>query len=369
MRMKPLVAAVIALAVMFASPGTGIATPLQPLNFYTGGAAFSADGVNNTGNNTAAGSSGFLRVETAPNPTVAQAFLYNITFGATPGPADTATATLNGNPVTLSFAGTQNLIAGFDLSTFRADVTSIVAPLVNGGPGGIVNVPISAIGGDTDGGTSDGAALMVVYRAPSIPSIQSVGIIDGSQGGSGGPQNTAFALAGPLDKSVPGFNAILSVGINFSFQGGASAHACGSGAQFSLIDVNGTRLSSCAGNFDDGSGANGGLITIGGVGDSTDNPADPNCSAGSPCASGITDDELYDVSSFLNQGDTSVFLTTFNPSNDDALFVSALQLSAEIANVCQVNCDLTPVPEPGTLLLLGASLAGVAGVKRYFRKP
>ena len=42
--------------------------------------------------------------------------------------------------------------------------------------------------------------------------------------------------------------------------------------QFSIVDVNSQRLTSCAGNFDDGLGNDGALVTVGGVGDLTDNP-------------------------------------------------------------------------------------------------
>lgn len=35
--------------------------------------------------------------------------------------------------------------------------------------------------------------------------------------------------------------------------------------QFSTVDVNDSRLTSCAGNFDDGFGSNGALITVGGA--------------------------------------------------------------------------------------------------------
>ena len=68
----------------------------------------------------------------------------------------------------------------------------------------------------------------------------------------------------------------MSLGSGFSSRAAAGRnHVCG-GGQFSTVDVNAQRLTSCAGNYDDGSGNNGGLITVGGVGDSTDNPADPN---------------------------------------------------------------------------------------------
>ena len=55
------------------------------------------------------------------------------------------------------------------------------------------------------------------------------------------------------------------------------------------IDVNGDRLASCAGNYDDGESQNGALITLGGVDDTVDNPVDPNATT-SPDGD---DDELY----------------------------------------------------------------------------
>jgi hypothetical protein len=96
-------------------------------------------------------------------------------------------------------------------------------------------------------------------------------------------------LAGPLDKTVAGFKAILGLGINFSFQG-VAGHTCG-GGQFSTLDINSTRLASCAGNFDDGGGFDGALITVGGVDDDTLNP--PALCQDSSCS----DDKLYDIAS------------------------------------------------------------------------
>ncbi len=91
----------------------------------------------------------------------------------------------------------------------------------------------------------------------------------------------------------------MSLGSGFSFQFGQPGHICG-GDQFSIVDVNNARMTSCAGNFDDGYRGNGGLITVGGVGDSTNNPADPNSSNSGE------DDELYNLDPFLAQGATSI---------------------------------------------------------------
>jgi hypothetical protein len=330
--------------------GVAQAAPLNALTTYTGGKAASADGIGSQG--------GVVDVETPANATVVQAFLYNITFGGTVR-GGTTSASLNLNNVNMGFIGFENIAAGFDLSTYRADVTALVAPSVNANlAGGKTPFNLANITGAGGGSSSDGVALVVVFSAPSISVNQSVAILDGSQGGSAGPQTATFVLAGPLDKTVAGFKAILGVGINFSFQG-AVGHTCG-GGQFSTIDINASRLSSCSGNRDDGSaagdGGNGQLITIGGVDDDTLNPP-PACQT-AVCS----DDELYDISSFLKQGDLNIKLTTFNPSNDDALFVAVLQLTADILQTCTTNCSA--VPAPATALLLGAGLLGLAVLRR-----
>lgn len=351
MRIYRSVLAVLATSLLILAFGGGAqAGPLQSLQTFTGGAAFSADGIGGDG--------GDLQVETkVANSTVLKAWLYNVTFeGISPA---TTQANLNGNVVNL------NLLGGTDptccnLQTYRADVTAIVAPLIGAGPG-ITSIPASLV---TTNPGSDGLALVVVYSSPNLPATQSVAILDGGQGGPA-VQNTAFTLGGPLDKTVAGFQALLSLGINFSFQGGAIGHQCG-GGQFSRVDVNGGRLTTCAGNRDDGNaagdGGNGFLITIGGVGDDTLNPPDPTGPGGN-------DDELYDVSGFLNQGDLLVNLTTSNPSNDDSIFIGILQLTAAITDVCpQPPCNGNGVPAPSALLLLGSGLLGVLGAGWFLRR-
>ena len=90
-----------------------------------------------------------------------------------------------------------------------------------------------------------------------------------------------------------------------------------------------TRLTSCAGNYDDGFGNNGALITVGGVGDDTANPADPLQQPGDGQEERVDDDELYDIASFTDQGDTELTITTSNPSQDDNLFLAVVQIAAQ----------------------------------------
>ncbi|HWI73874.1 MAG TPA: DUF11 domain-containing protein, partial [Baekduia sp.] len=65
-------------------------------------------------------------------------------------------------------------------------------------------------------------------------------------------------------------------------------------------------------------------MTVGGVGDETDNPANPNVTAG-------TDDELYNLAPFLAHDDTGMVIHSVNPSRDDNLFLSVISISARAA--------------------------------------
>ncbi len=75
---------------------------------------------------------------------------------------------------------------------------------------------------------------------------------------------------------------------------------------------------------------NGGLLTVGGFGDSNANPP-PNASAAT--LGSRTDDELYDLRPFVDDGDTTITVVTRNPSDDDNIFFAALNLRGATALV------------------------------------
>jgi hypothetical protein len=250
---------------------------------------------------------GTIQAEVPAGSAVEQAYLYGAyTYSFTPDEAG-RTIDFGGEMVITQDLGPD---PSTSFTTSRADVTDIVAAEVGSG-GGVFDFVVN-----NDPSGLEGVALVVIYSNPDLPTT-TVAIADGESTNSG--DSFSFGFATPLEPDRPGFTATLAVGSGFSYQSGVAGHACG-GDQFSIITVNAEPLSSCAGNFDDGEAGNGALITVGGVGDSTDNPADPLATDSGE------DDELYDLVPFLEEGDTEIEFTTSNPSSDDNLFLAVLSI-------------------------------------------
>jgi hypothetical protein len=278
---------------------------------FNGSGGYSSDGLGQNG------TGGTVQAEVPAGSTVQKAFLYGTYFfNADP---DVTQRTIDFDGTMVETTKISGPIGCCDLVTTRADVTAQVAAKVGSG-GGITDFAIN-----NDPTSLDGVALVVVYSNPTLPE-NTIALLDGSASPAG--DTATFILASPLDKTVPGFTATMALGSGFSFQG-AAGHVCGT-TQFSTVEVNSQLLTNCAGNYDDGAGNNGALITVGGVGDSFDNPTPPNAP--------LTDDELYNLEPFLSQGDTSIEVKTTNSSNDDNLFLAVIAITAR-ATVTNEDCN------------------------------
>lgn len=282
--------------------------------------------------------------------TIEKAFLYSsLSQGNVMGSVDFDGTILSG-------AAWTNLGANGGLRAYRADVTSLVAAKIGGGSASAFSFQIGA---ENPNLGIDGEALAIVYSNPS-EAERTIAFLDGFSASGG--DSTSINLTNPITGANlvdPNFEAIMSLGIGFGFQ---------PTSQFSQVDVNGNRLTTSAGGQDDGQDANGGLITIGGIGDSTDNPADP-------FEDGLSgpryDDELYSLTPFLSAGDTSININTRNPSGDDNIFFAGFNITAR-AGVNAPPPPPTPpvshgVPDSGTTgALLGFGILALAGLRSRF---
>jgi hypothetical protein len=329
--MRPLPAlAAAALLCLAAAPAQSALTLFKN---YVGNLGLSTDGAGSTS------STNTISAFVPAGATVVEAFLYQ----ANNGSPTNQVVSLNGNALTFSPA-VLNATACCDLSSSRADVTSLLAPIINAGPGGTYNFTV------TEGSTvrTDGTALYVVYSLDTLP-LTTIGILDGFASVAGDTATISFAE--PLNPSAPGFAAEMRLGISFSCGG----TTCG-GDQKSTIRVNGALVTENAGNFDDGlSLANGSLITVGG----SDDPFSPLL------PSYAADRERYNLVPFISSGSSSITIDTANASSDDNIFLAAFLVTGR----GQVSTG-PAIPEPSTwaMMLLGFGAVGY-GLRRRRELP
>jgi hypothetical protein len=357
--MKSTLVTIKALVVGAVTTGLAISANAQLTPNYTfngnGDWSLSGDGL-------ASDPSGNLQAIVPTGSTVQAAFLYSAQFFTFAAPDITLGGTeYSGNAWTQLPVNTN----GF-LDAYRANVTTQIQAAVGSGSTSPFNFSLVQNGPNSSSANTDGEVLAIVFSNPSDP-VRSIALLDGTLSPSGA--TTVIHYAAPLTGvGTPGFSEEMSLGDSFSYQDNS--------AQYSVVDVNGRRLTTSAGGSDDGQEENGGLITVGGIGDSTANPSDPFLVGGTtgdveppssdefnvpnPADTTDYDDELYDlgqgngVSSnpFVSNGDTSTTITTDNPSDDDNIFF--LGLNATVANASVTNGSVPDAANTAALLAVAA---------------
>ncbi|MCA2684589.1 MAG: DUF3344 domain-containing protein [Microcystis sp. M038S2] len=291
-------------------------------------AALSIDGFGSTTN------SGVIQANIPTGSTIQRAYLYAASVWNKPVDG----VTFNGTSLPESLAITLSPQLDNTATTVLWDVTDIIKSSVTGGL-----QDFSIVENDDN----DGAVLVVAYSNPSTQGFTSV-ILDGELSTTGG--TSQFDFVSPYT----GGDFLVSLASSYSRQ---------PSWQFTQIDVttdstNNRRLTTSAGGQDDGEAADGGLITVGGIGDDPANPG-PFDSPSDPSAPRI-DDEYYNLAlgnienadPFISLGDTFLRLTTQNPTNDDNVFGLFITSGFKIT--------ATPVPEPSmTLGIFGIGAIGI----------
>jgi hypothetical protein len=260
------------------------------------------------------GNTGTIQVEKPAGATVRSAYIAAATTGFTDTKLVNGDITIDGVGVNWDIE-TSSSISSWN---YWADVTSLVKPKIDVAATGRVDFTIAEL---VDTNNVDGEILAVIFNDPGQTTDNTIVLLFGAQDIAG--DTFAIGLADPLDLSDPNLELDLSLGISYGWQGTV---------QYSIVDVNGIRMSTSAGGADDGTDPdqNGALLTVGGLDDSNANPPNPFAT---PTGDPRVDDELYNLIPFVNDGDTAINVYTQNPSDDDNIFFAALNLQSTLAVV------------------------------------
>jgi hypothetical protein len=298
MGLKRLLAAmVVSLPVccLLASPA---GATLAPFYNAVGSIRLSSDAIgSNSGSAT-------VQAEKPAGSTVRKAFLFGASTGASLHVPTDDEIHLDGNAV--AWDASHTVASSISSYNVAADVTDFVKAKLDAAAPGRVDFTVT----EALPTQMDGEILVVLFDVPAVPST-TITLLYGTQQTSG--DTFDVGLGKPLR---PSSDVTMALGISFGHQ---------PAGQYSEVNVNKSRVTTSAGGEDDGYSSNGELITMGGLDDSTDLPANPfgldDCGLAPRC-----DDELYSLKSFVAAGETQLTIDTRNPSNDDNILVAALQL-------------------------------------------
>jgi hypothetical protein len=281
---------------------------IVPVETYTGQISWSIDGVG-----FFPGITGTVQVEKPAGATVRAAFMGVATTGFTDYALAAGDVQIDGDDFVWSIQTPSSIFSW----NYWGEVTSLVKTKIDSAAAGTIDFTIT----ETEDNTHDidGEILVVIFDDPNQMTTNTIVLLFGAQDINGDTFN--IGLAEPLDLSVT-TQLDMSLGISYSYQYDGEQ-------QYSIVTVNSERLSTSAGGEDDGDSTNGALITVGGLGDSNSNPADPFATPTNP----RSDDELYTLMPYVSNGDDKITVFTENPSNDDNIFFAGLFLNGAIAVV------------------------------------
>lgn len=277
-------------------------TSLSPMVTETGKISLSVDGLGTEG-------AGIIQVEKPADATVRTAYMIGASLWNA-GPIADGQVKIDGQPVNWDFSVNKYTYNHW------ADVTPLVKTKIDAASTGRVDFAIT----EDDAHYVDGTVLVVIFDDPNQVDDNTIVLLFGAQSTDGDTFN--LLLAEPIDTSTPDMSFDMGLGISFSFQSGS--------AQYSIVNVNGQRLTSAAGGEDDGESSDGELLTVGGLDDSNANPATPTQTA---LNDPRLDDELYNILPFVGDGDSTITVYTENPSSDDNIFFAYFDLKSTVAVV------------------------------------
>jgi len=317
-------------------PDANAAAPLAALYSATGHVTLWSAGV---GENSGSGTIPIRKPDAGA--TVAKAFLFAATTGQTGYDLNPGDISINGTAVVFDPSlDDANQIGSFNDA---ADVTTQIAAIVNPAPAGVTDITVGENNGETD--NIDGEGLAVIFNDPAVTANNTIILLYGAQNPTGDQFN--INLTSPLNTTDPSFYARMGLGSSFSYDFPGNAE------QFSVIHVDGTLLSSSAGGQDDcdelnlATGdycQNGELMTFGGPNHGTaHNPPDPTANSGGcvPDNTPLCDGEYYNLAPFLASGDSKITVNTLNPSDNDNIFYSSLELG-DVSALVNEGILLTP---------------------------